>query len=302
MLAVMGLLGAMSGAGFFARVWQLEVWAHFRVQYAVGLAAMAAVELGRRKWWTGGAGLALAVMNLALVAPLYFGGQRAAGAGKIYRAALANVEAQNEDPRRFMAWVKATRPDFLVVEEVNARWWAAIQELGPEYAFTRTRVREDNFGIALVSRLPIREGRVFDSAGRGLPSIIATIELDGRTLTVIATHPLPPAGRDYFADRRAQLRQTAQLAAGQPPPIMLLGDLNTTSWSPVFAELIRNSGLTDSRRGFGVQPSWPVDLPFLRIPIDHCLASPDIVIRDRRTGPNIGSDHYPVVVEFSVEQ
>ena len=197
-----------------------------------------------------------------------------------------------------VAWVREARPDFIVAEEVNARWWAALTESG-EYPYSVSRVREDNFGIALLSRRPIREGRVINSAGRGLPSIIATIDLDGRTLTLIGTHPLPPNGRDYFSDRQTQLRETARIAARQSRPLMLLGDLNTTSWSPIFAELVQVSGLIDSRRGFGIQPSWPVQVPFLLIPLDHCLASPDIIIKDRQTGPNIGSDHYPIIVDFS---
>ena len=77
-----------------------------------------------------------------------------------------------------------------------------------------------------------------------------------------------------------------------------MGDLNTTSWSPFFSDLIEESGLRDSRKGFGIQTTWPDGLFLLRIPIDHCLVSKDISVLDRRVGPSIGSDHFPVTVDL----
>ena len=56
-------------------------------------------------------------------------------------------------------------------------------------------------------------------------------------------------------------------------------------------------GLINSQRGFGVQATWPVAGGFApRIPLDHCLHSPDLATVDRRMGPAVGSDHLPLVV------
>jgi endonuclease/exonuclease/phosphatase (EEP) superfamily protein YafD len=90
------------------------------------------------------------------------------------------------------------------------------------------------------------------------------------------------------------------LARKRTGALVLLGDLNTTSWSPHFRDLINTAGLKDSRAGFGIQPTWPAGTPPLWIPLDHCLVSPEIKVHDRRVGPNVGSDHFPVIVEFSL--
>ncbi len=65
-----------------------------------------------------------------------------------------------------------------------------------------------------------------------------------------------------------------------------------------------NLFLLDSRRGFGVQRSWPTSMKVsilgtMRIPIDHALVSRDVKVLDRRVGPFIGSDHFPIMVDIA---
>jgi endonuclease/exonuclease/phosphatase (EEP) superfamily protein YafD len=117
----------------------------------------------------------------------------------------------------------------------------------------------------------------------------------------MATHPLPPAGRDYSRWRNNQLAQLPGWVHRATSPLLLLGDLNVSPWSSHFRRLLRESGLRDSSQGRGVLPTWPTFSPLLRIPIDHCLYSQGIAIVDRRTGPHVGSDHFPVIVDFVIE-
>jgi endonuclease/exonuclease/phosphatase (EEP) superfamily protein YafD len=98
------------------------------------------------------------------------------------------------------------------------------------------------------------------------------------------------------------MRQLAAIGdrARSDPPALVMGDLNATPWSRPFAELRAHGGLCDSRAGFGVQPSFPSASAALRIPIDHLLASCSIGVRDRRIGPDVGSDHLPVILDLVV--
>ena len=94
----------------------------------------------------------------------------------------------------------------------------------------------------------------------------------------------------------------AGVARGLPEPVLVLGDLNASPWSSHFRRFLRDSGLRDSAQGRGVQPTWPAGMPWLWIPIDHCLHSPQLQVVARHVGPNLGSDHYPVVVDFVVNR
>jgi endonuclease/exonuclease/phosphatase (EEP) superfamily protein YafD len=301
---IVSLFAAPAGlatlAGFFGRLWwRFELACHFRVQYFVVLFVTAlALLAGKRRRRAAAAGV-LALVNLGLIVPLYFGGGNPHAGATTLRAVNLNLHTRNrrfEDVRRFL---RETAPDFFVLEEVNANWLHELEPLKRDYPHIRARPREDNFGIALFSRIPFESAEIVTIGKAGVPSVVARIDVDGQSLTVVGIHPLPPAGGNGAAYRNEQMVAVADYVAKQPGPVLLLGDLNMTSWSPYFGDFLRASGLRDSRRGFGVQPTWPAGSPLLRIPIDHCLVSPQFSILDRRIGPDVGSDHLPVIVELA---
>jgi endonuclease/exonuclease/phosphatase (EEP) superfamily protein YafD len=114
----------------------------------------------------------------------------------------------------------------------------------------------------------------------------------------------PVGGYELFLLRNAQLQEAAMTMRQLPEPKILIGDLNTTVWSPYFSQLVEESGLRDARKGFGVVPTWPTDFPtpLMRIPIDHCLVSRDIRVVNIGAGPRVGSDHLPLIVDLGISQ
>jgi endonuclease/exonuclease/phosphatase (EEP) superfamily protein YafD len=184
--------------------------------------------------------------------------------------------------------------------EVDNRWQSALSELEATYPFNKRSARQDNFGIAFFSRLPLESIEIVKIEESPVESVLVRCRIEGKPLLIIGTHPTPPIGRTYSTLRNQQLGALARIAATETGEVILLGDLNVTPWSPFFRDLLQNSHLRDSRTGFGVQPSWPTDSLIKRIPIDHCLISQGIDIYRRWIGPDVGSDHFPVVVEFSL--
>ena len=288
--------------GFMGRLWwPFELASHFRVQYFCFLLASAILFLIWRKQRAAILAGIFALVNLSLIAPLYFGDSAIHGGARMFRALVMNVHASNHAYGRIEKFVRSVRPDFMVLVEINRRWMGELDKLQMMYPYSRIRPREDNFGIGLLSRNPFVRSEIRYIGHANVPSIVARFEIDGQSLTVIGTHPLPPVGRALSRYRNQQLTELAQVVGSQQGPVMVLGDLNTTSWSPFFRDLIRTTGLRDSRNGFGIQPTWPAGFPPLWVPIDHCLVSSGVVVHNRQTGPNVGSDHYPVVVDFSVD-
>ena len=287
--------------GFFGQLgWWADLCSHFRVQYAVGLAVAALLlTIHRQRRLALMFGL-LALANGAVVLPRYFQTSGAAPAsGPTYRAMLINVNTRHGDVVRVAAAIRECAPDIVVLEEVDDGWVAELRRLMPAYPHTKIAPRDDNFGIGLYSRFPFAACRVISLGSADLPSIVAEVETPTGRLTILATHPLPPAGPEYSRYRNEQLGLIPQQVRAAMTPVLLLGDLNVTPWSHFFRRLLKDSGLRDSAQGRGLQTSWPSFNPLMRIPIDHALHSPSILIANRRIGPAVGSDHYPVIVDFA---
>ena len=288
--------------GFMGRFsWVLDLFAHFRVQYLFLLLLAIAVLLLGRKFRPALIFLAFAALNLMEVAPFY--ASRPSMADRempSHRAMLINVNTHIGNPALVTQVVTEADPDVLILQEINARWIDQLSDLANRFPYKVVEGREDNFGIGLYSKLPLQDSDVLHLGKAQVPSIQTNVMVDDAPVTVIATHPVPPAGRQRSAWRNDQL---AELAGAIPSekPVILIGDLNATPWSHHFRRLVRESGLKDSARGFGVQPTWPTFIAPLSIPIDHCLHSDDILIHDRRIGEDVASDHFPVIVDFAIK-
>lgn len=306
-LLILGLLLAGYGAclatllGFAGGWnWVLGLFAHFRVQYAAGLLLIAILLAALRCWRHAAAKVAFAGVNLALIAPLYWGGQPGQGEGKPVRAMLFNVNTQQGDPTAAAKVIREAEPGILVLQEISHRWLRDLEPVLAAYPYSEVVPQSDNFGICLFSRYPLRSEEVHWLSGANAPTITAEVELPGGDVQLIATHPLPPMSPRYARLRNEQLERLPTVMK-KDMPRLLLGDLNATPWDAHFQGLLREGELHDSARGYGWQPTWPVQIPYLYIPLDHCLHSDAITIVDRQIGRDGGSDHLPLIVDFTVD-
>lgn len=127
--------------------------------------------------------------------------------------------------------------------EVNARWMSALDALRTNYPQVIAEPREDNFGIALFSRLPLTNSEVVEFGPGEVPSITTTLEAGGQKVFLLGTHPLPPGSAENARLRNEQFREIATRIRRGARPAIVLGDLNSTPWSPYFDDLLRESGL-----------------------------------------------------------
>ena len=103
-----------------------------------------------------------------------------------------------------------------------------------------------------------------------------------------------------FCYIRSIVRVDDSFSSSRPSQASVMGDLNMSMWSPYYRDFVDRSHLTNIRQGFGIQPSWPVNLPLLQIPIDHCLITSKIKVSNNQIGKDIGSDHYPLIADLVI--
>jgi endonuclease/exonuclease/phosphatase (EEP) superfamily protein YafD len=217
------------------------------------------------------------------------------------RLLLANVLVRNDQHGRIADLVADADADVLVFQEVNDAWMRALAGLERDYPHTVGMPRQDAFGIAVFSRVPLEQADVRYLGEAGRPSVAFEVNVDGTPVSVVTTHPMHPLSPGTFAARNDQLAAVGDFAARRGGPLVLIGDLNVTMWSPWYGRLRDETPLTNARRGFGVLASWPTFLPpVMRLPIDHCLVSDELVVTDCRLGNAFGSDHLPLIVDVAV--
>ncbi len=161
-----------------------------------------------------------------------------------------------------------------------------------------------NFGIGLYSKLPWESAELITFNDSTLLSAIATLRHSKTTWRIIATHTLPPMGRRHFEHRNLHLQQLAQMVASlrasdSASPVVVMGDLNITPWSPIFQRFVNDAGLLRTGTGSGATPTWyrfPI-FPFGLV-LDHILATKDVLCQSHRISSDVGSDHRFVTAEL----
>ncbi|QDU60098.1 Endonuclease/Exonuclease/phosphatase family protein [Planctomycetes bacterium Pan216] len=296
------LLG-LSLVGFLASLaWPFELASHFRFQYFLAAALLAALCLGlrhRAALAVTFAGLAINVLTLLPYLPTK---PDTVASGTPLRVLVINAYVSNRSPGRVVEFVRSSGADVVFVCELTRDLDKRLRELALEYPYRCADPLDNPLGTGLYSRLPLAQAEITTFDGEGWPSVIADVRVNGELVTFLGTHPEPPSSPSRRASRDAQLRAIARFAKKHEGRLIVAGDLNVTSWSSIFSILTGQTGLVDSRLGRGLQASWPAgrSRALMRIPIDHVLVDEEVDVVGRRLGPNIGSDHLPVLVDLSL--
>lgn len=295
--------------------WPLQLFSHFRVQWAamalVALLAALALRHGP-----------LILVNLVLLAanvlPLYShlmsyvrAPTTAEAAGRSLRIFSLNMHAADTDSAKFLALVASEKPDVILLTEVPSdveQRMAPLSEAYPHRIAARGQSMHD---VAIYSRWPFAAVETNRAAGLNYPVIAADLcppaGERGACLRLVALHADVPFGTRVAIQER-QLDIAARLAGVHLGPAAVVGDLNLTPWSPTFEAFKRRANLVDASRERGLTPTWqPLSLPrsiapLFALSIDQVLTSQDIAVRSSRVGPALGSDHRPIIVDLQLPE
>jgi endonuclease/exonuclease/phosphatase (EEP) superfamily protein YafD len=278
----------------------LELMTHFRLQYLIG-GIFAAIIYSLKKYRIG---IFLALfcvgLNAIEIVPWYLPIDRESE--RSLRVMVSNVMTSNQRYGDFIDYVRSTNPEILVVMEIDLNWQQQIEPLKSLLPYTFIKPSADNFGIAIFSKIPLikPQERYWGSSMTIVSSLTANIEVLDRVITLIATHPVPPLNAEYFESRNSHMKEMSDFVNKLDNEAIVMGDLNMSMWSPNYRNFVDRSHLKNTRQGFGIQPSWHVKLPLLRIPIDHCLVTSKIKVVNNQIGKDIGSDHYPLIADLAI--
>jgi len=257
------------------------------------LAPIAAVSLAALAWQTR---LILPYTPLATEQMLAAG--ECEPGGRV-RFLLANVLQGNRDAGPLLALAGQTDPDVILLTEIDDWWTERLAGLKSSHAAAVLEPLSNTYGIGLYSRLPLKDPEVRYLLEDDIPSIRTAIVLgDGTEFVMWGVHPAPPRPDDDTDERDAELLLVAKEAAAAGRPGVVAGDLNDVAWSGTTTLFQEISGLLDPRIGRGLYATFNADWPLLKWPLDHLFASEEWMLGEFRRLPDIGSDHFPILVEL----
>jgi len=227
------------------------------------------------------------------------------GAG-VLTVATFNMLKHYSSPERLAAWVRQEGIDVIVLQEVGIGGRAGVAALSE----VLPHVHAPPGAVALLSRYPLSQTDMIEPSRqdptRTLPFLIAA------TLAMPGHGPVRIIGAHFGWPQPASFGQPVQFdwlvrdyLSRQPVErVVLAGDFNSAPTSFEFSRLEgmlplsrATVGLVSfpTRRGvFGFRP--PV--PFLAI--DHVFVGRDFIPQRAMRGPDLGSDHYPIVTRLGL--
>ena len=278
--------------------WTADLICHFREPALVAtLFSLAASAKTHRRFAS-----ALAVLAFAQAWPLlaYWGPNPVPAdpaAPERFRVLLANVLFDNANPAELADLIRSEAPDAVVIVEFNDDCRRALAGVAGEFPF-RTELPSGASGLALwFRRAPASMDPPRQLVGGRNAVLRATFDFAGKPRRLWAVHPTSPLWR-AGEPGNPEITAIAHDVASAEGSKVVVGDFNTTDASGHFRDFVSVTGLRDTRLGFGRQASWPT-WSLYRISIDHAFVSDDLAVVDRRLGPVIGSDHFPVVSDLA---
>ncbi|OIN86475.1 MAG: hypothetical protein AUJ12_05885 [Alphaproteobacteria bacterium CG1_02_46_17] len=301
-LFVVGVGGLLicSLAGFLSGIsWFFDLFNHFRPQAVVVASVLALVLSFYRSWRYVLLSLAVLSLNLAVIGDRVsiIHDSSTVDMGQHKKAVTlisSNVLTSNPRVQSVINMVSEQNPDIFIVVEVDANWVQKLSVLKSDYPYFIIHPRNDNFGMAIYSKLPF-EGHFEFQGFYDLPIGVA----DFGDFSILAVHTPPPVSGEYSEELSSYVSGLLSLAQNIKGPVVMAGDFNTTLWSD-FCKPILQDGFVPAGL-YGLAWSYPMGNLLFAIQIDHMFGR-DVVFEDFRTLESVGSDHYPVYSKINMPE
>lgn len=309
-LAALGILTAMAGALTFGYLGRLhgafDSFAHFRIHIAAAMVVFALLLVLLR--FRIEAGFAAAFGALAIVQTVglpFNGGANPVSAasiqphGAVYRLMQLNLRYDNPTPQAVLSLIGRVRPDVVTLDEVSREWVPWLERLEATYPYQIVCPPPARIGgSAVISRRPFAKGTEAYCGDRGAFAH-ATLDLGGRAVEFVALH----LGWPWPFEQPWQLPRLTPLLAQVADTAVIAGDFNAVPWSATVRRVAQDA---DARILRGIGPTWlarPAP-DWLRrhagLPIDNVLVKGAVLPLSLGTIEPAGSDHLPVLLEFTL--
>ncbi|WP_404404441.1 endonuclease/exonuclease/phosphatase family protein [Pelagibacterium halotolerans] len=227
----------------------------------------------------------------------------------VYTVMTFNVFGRNREPERLVASILEADPDILALQEYSRDMRQEIHRtLAEHYPNFQYCAGGERAFVGLYAKFPFEPlnedacSSTIMSPDRTARIIVRFEPEGGPPFSVATTHHDWPAP---ITRQAVQFETLAEALSTVEPPVLLVGDFNSTPWSYALRNFVAVAGVT--RHTYNI-PTFPQIWHYLGdwrpipalLPIDHVMTRGGIAIHSITTGDPAGSDHKPLLVTFSV--
>ncbi|WP_339914999.1 endonuclease/exonuclease/phosphatase family protein [uncultured Brevundimonas sp.] len=279
-------------------------WADILAQFTAPALAMAlmllALSLLLRRPATAGLVAIVAGVLLIAVWPQWAPSDNIARPdAPMVRLYSANLWARNTDVEAIRRSIATADADVVILIELGDVPAGRLDDILTGYPHRVITPRVDRYGGAarslIASHYPLTA--VADVAD-GLQDVVAVAETPLGPVNVVGVHLTRPWPFQYQWGQISQVQALARRRATLTGPVIVAGDFNSVSTGRIGRQVQAEAGLVPA-------PGWPGTWPSIApaavsMTIDQVYRSPDLAFVSRRLGRRTGSDHRPVVTEFTL--
>lgn len=292
-LALTGFAFLQIGLSLAKEWWFLELFVHYAHYYAALAALCTGLALITKHW-------KLALFFLSFLS-IHLGTLNSYLTLQSHPIALpsltllsSNFYYTNQNFAELTPILLEENPDLFMIHEAGPQWTSGIELFRSDYPYIGISNELGVHGIAMASRIPGSFKEIPLGTEFGFEFIP-----DDKSYRILGVHPAAPLTSVWADERNTQFADLVTYMHSSNLPTVIMGDFNSTPWSPYFTDLMQNAALTDARIGFGLIPTWHSHNPLFKIPIDHALLSEGWEVIDFHRTESIAADHFPIVVELA---
>jgi len=282
--------------------WVFDYAANFRWQLMWGLAAAAVIHAIVGRGIAPVLFLIAAVVNAWFIAPLWMESQPTATGEDGILVVHADVYPRVDDVGFVLRWFLETEADLILVAGTTAERMELLARDDSPYSII---IAPDRPGVAGIVALATQDWPVEVTFSEDLaePVYRITVGADGEVVDIVTTWGDPGSSAKNADLLAARLAAVSDAVASASNPVTVIGNVGATRWTEGMETLRDANNLRDAMEGSGYLSTWPVSgIPligsWIGIPIDVVLMTDEITPLQLSTGPDIGAEHLPVVVEI----
>lgn len=236
--------------------------------------------------------------------------------GPVLRVLTCNIDDGNFNEKAFAALIRDTGADIVALQECPQE---TKMTLPPGWQIVQER------GLAILSRFPLRRGiivQVFHPPNPWPSTCLLQCSVDapeGEVDFCSVQLPTPRFGMlkvldkitllrpsrngqliEETAYRRRASQEVRRAVASLSCPVIVAGDFNMPVDSTIYKQIWKGYSNAFSNTGFGYGWTQRVAVKGLKIGIriDHVLTCEGVGIRVCEVGPDVGSDHLPLIADI----